>query len=510
MATGLKRRFKKNISKKIFIITFSLIFIVLIFSMLFQSFFFDDFYLNRKVKNMINETNKFSELYSYQVNNNRVLNEALFRFEQDNNSKAAIFSLDGNITFLPNFENSTYDFNTFSYYCSELLNNKELIYSVLHNGNTESTIFVNEVTNSTKIGVLTPISLSSKNDAILISVSSMQPIEEAASVIREFYIYLFLGFSVLGVILTLIYTKLISKPLQDINKVAEKMSALDFTAKCNVESEDEIGNLALTLNFLSSTLENALSDLKIKNEKLTQDIERERKIEENRKDFIASISHDLKTPIGIIKGYAEGIKDGIATGEDAIIYLDTIIDEAHKMSKLVTNMLELSKLESDTIQLVLNKFNILRLIQKIMKSFKLEFASKNLNLILKTDLEYCYVLADSFQLDQVLNNLISNALKYTPSNNDVIISVTESEEIIEISVENKGTFIPENELENIFNKFYTIDKSRNSALKSNGLGLSIVKKILALHESNFNLTNSEEGVIFTFTLKKAYDQDFIE
>ena len=504
----MKKRFNKSISKKIFLITFSLIFVVLIFSMLFQSLLFDDFYLNLKVKNIINETNKFSKIYSYQVDDNRILNEALFRFEQQTNSKAAIFSSDNKMKFLPNFENTGYDYKAFSYYCSELLNDSELIYSVLNNGNTESKIFINENTNSTRIGVLTPISLSSKNDAILVSVSSMQQIEEASSVIREFYLYLFFAFALLAGILTLIFTKLISKPLHNINKVAEKMSDLDFTAKCSVESEDEIGNLAITLNFLSSTLKDALLDLKVKNEKLTEDIEHERKIEGNRKDFIASISHDLKTPIGIIKGYAEGIKDGIATGEEVNIYLDTILDESNKMSKLVTNMLELSKLESDTIQLVLDKFNILRLIQKIIKSFKLEFTSKNLNLVLNTDLEYCYVLGDSFQLDQVFNNLISNALKYTPANNDVIISVKEIKNIIEISIENKGTFIPEVELDNIYNKFYTLDKSRNSSLKSNGLGLSIVKKILSLHESTFNIENSKEGVIFIFTLKKAEDQDF--
>jgi len=504
----LKKIFEKSISKKIFIITFSLIFLVLVLSMLFQSLLFDDFYLNMKVKSLINETNKFSKFYSYQVNDNHILNEALFRFEQQTNSKVAIFSLDGKVNFLPNFENTAYDFKTFSYYCSELLNDEELLYRVLNNGNTESRIFVNEITNSTRIGVLTPISLNSKNDAILISVASMQQIEEASSVIQEFYSYLFFLFTLLAVLLTFIYTKLISKPLHNINKVAKKMTNLDFSAKCSVESEDEIGNLALTLNFLSSTLEDALLDLKLKNEKLTEDIEHERRIEENRKDFIASISHDLKTPIGIIKGYAEGIKDGVATGDEVNTYLDTIIDESNKMGKLVTNMLELSKLEADSIQLVLDKFNILRLIQKIIKSFKLEFLSKSLNLSLNTDLEYCYVLADSFQLEQVFNNLISNALKYTPPNNDVIISVKEIDDIIEISIENKGTFIPEEELENIYKKFYTLDKSRNSSLKSNGLGLSIVKKILSLHESSFNLKNSKEGVTFTFTLKKAEDQDF--
>ena len=286
------------------------------------------------------------------------------------------------------------------------------------------------------------------------------------------------------------------------------MSAMDFTAKCEeTTSDDEIGNLAKTLNFLSSTLENALEDLKYKNKKLEEDIEKERKLEEMRKDFVASVSHDLKTPIGIIEGYAEGLKDGIATGKDALIYLDTIIDESHKMNKLVTNMLELSKLESGNLELVIERFNILRLIQKIIKSFKLEFESKNIKLELNTNLEYCYILGDIFQLEQVITNLLSNALKYTPNNNKVIVELNTNDELVTISIENKGAYIPEEEIDNLYNKFYRIDKARNSSNNSNGLGLAIVKRILKLHESSYSLFNTEDGVKFEFTLKKANDEE---
>ena len=226
-----------------------------------------------------------------------------------------------------------------------------------------------------------------------------------------------------------------------------------------------------------------------------------------RKDFVASVSHDLKTPIGIIEGYAEGLKDGIATGADALIYLETIIDESHKMNKLVTNMLELSKLESGNLELLIERFNILRLIQKVIKSFKLEFQSKNIKIELKTDLEYCYILGDVFQLEQVITNLLSNALKYTPPNNKVIVEITSNGELVTISVENKGAYIPEEEIDNLYNKFYRIDKARNSSNNSNGLGLAIVKRILSLHESSYSLYNTEDGVKFEFTLKKASDEE---
>lgn len=508
----MKKKLTLSISSKLFIINSSLIFILLIFSMIFQNLFFEDFYLNKKVKEMIKETKKFSELYSYQASNEKLLNEALFRFEQNTNSKIALLSLDGKFKFIPNYDKNTDDFQTLTYFCAELINNKDLIYEVLESNKSKTTIFENQFTKTTKIGTITPMSLNSFNDSIIVAVSSMQPIREATDVIKEFYIYLFLAFLILGLILTLIYVNLITKPLININKVAKRMSHLDFSVKCKVQGEDEIGNLATTLNFLSSSLERSLEDLKQKNIKLQEDIEKERKIEELRKDFVASVSHDLKTPIGIIEGYAEGLRDGIATGEDINLYLETIIDEAKKMDKLVTNMLELSKLESGTTELILEKFNILRLIQNLIKKFSLEYASKKLNLILKTNLEYCYVIGDSLQLDQVMTNLLSNAFKYTNKGKDVIIEVKTIENLVEISVENKGTHIPEEEIENLFNKFYKLDKSRNRSQNKNssGLGLAIVDRILTLHNSKFSLSNTYDGVIFKFTLKKADAPNFDE
>lgn len=483
---------------------------VLIFSMLFQILFFEDFYLSKKIKDMTRNAAKFSGFYSYDISDQNRLADALHSFEQQTNSKIAIFSIDGNIKYLVNYGKNNDDFQTLTSFCKELIDDKDLINKVFTTGKAQNRIFENEFSNTTKIGTLTPMSLNSENDSIVVTVSSMQPINEANGVIREFYFYLFLGFSIIGIFLSSVYANLISKPLVNINKVAKRMSAMDFTAKCEETSDDEIGNLAITLNFLSSTLKNALEDLRLKNKKLEEDIEKERKLEEMRKDFVASVSHDLKTPIGIIEGYAEGLKDGIATGEDALLYLETIIDESHKMNKLVTNMLELSKLEAGNLELVIERFNILRLIQRLIKSFKLEFNSNDIKLELKTDLEYSYVLGDIFQLEQVVTNLLSNALKYTPAGNEVIVKVNSNDEIVTISIENKGTYIPEEEIDNLYNKFYRIDKARNSSNNSNGLGLAIVKRILNLHESSYSLFNTEDGVQFEFTLKKAADEEIYE
>lgn len=351
------------------------------------------------------------------------------------------------------------------------------------------------------------MSLKSNNDSVIISVSSIQPIEEASKVIDEFYIYVFLGLAIIAGILSSIYSNLISKPLTNLNTVANKMSNMDFTVSCDVDREDEIGNLARTLNFLSKNLQNALTDLKQKNQKLEEDIEKERKLENMRKEFVDNVSHELKTPIGIIEGYAEGLKDGIVSGDDALAYLETIISESQKMNTLVKNMLELSKLESGTIKPKLESFNINRLISKILKNNHLKFEENDLKVNFNSSNPYSYVYADTFQMDQVITNIITNAIKYTPPHNLIDVSVNEENDKFKISIKNMGINIPESEINKLFDKFYRVDKSRQRTKDSTGLGLSIVKNILKLHNSEFNLKNIDNGVEFYFYLNKIVVND---
>jgi len=227
-----------------------------------------------------------------------------------------------------------------------------------------------------------------------------------------------------------------------------------------------------------------------------------------RKEFTANVSHELKTPIGIIEGYAEGLKDGIVSGEDAKMYLETIIDESKKMSVLVTNMLELSKLESGTTKPNPEAFNINRLITKVLKKHKPDFDENKFNVNFNSSTPYSYVYADPFQMEQVFTNLITNAIKYTPPSNDININIQEELDKFKISVQNMGVSIPEEEISKLFDKFYRLDKSRERTQKnSTGIGLSIVKNILHLHNSEFNLQNIDGGVEFYFYLEKIVSPD---
>lgn len=492
---------KHSLSKRLFIITLSLVVSLLLIGYFTLAIFFESFYSYKKTLSLVNEVNKFRDLYSYQISSDRDLYIALQKFENDTNSKVIVTSVsDNTVKYHPNITNTDKDsLATLTAFGKELLDDKDLINQVVKYSQTRYTNFDND----TKIGVISTLSINKSNDYLMFCVSPIQPIKEASEVINEFFVYLFLGLVFISSILALIYSNLISKPLVNLTHDANKISKMNFTEVCETNRKDEIGSLAKALNFLSKNLQAALFDLQKKNKKLEEDIEKERQLENMRKDFISNVSHELKTPIGIIEGYAEGLKDGIVTGEDANLYLETIIDESKKMTVLVTNMLELSKLESGTIKPNFESFNINRLITRILKKHKPDFEENKFNINFTSSIPYSYVYADPFQMEQVLTNLITNAIKYTPPQNDINIIIEEKLDRFKISVQNMGVTIPEEEIGKLFDKFYRLDKSRERTQKnSTGIGLSIVKNILYLHNSEFNLQNIDGGVEFYFYLEK--------
>lgn len=493
---------KHNLSKRLFTITFSLLLGLMAITFIFQTFFFESFYESKKKLNLTKQTNRFASLYSTQIEDYEGMAKALRIFENENNAKIGIFSsISQELLYLsdPSGKNSQ-DIKSLTQFCSDLLSNEFLKKEILSSGKSQTIIFTDRYSNGKKIGVMSPMSLYSKNDSIVVSIASIQPIQEASDVIREFYSYIFVGFVFISILLSFVYSNLISKPLIKINNVAKKMSKMNFKEKCVIDREDEIGNLASTLNFLSTNLDGALQDLKEKNKKLEEDIEKERSLELMRKDFVDSVSHELKTPIGIIEGYAEGLKDGIVSGDDALIYLETIIDESKKMSILVSNMLDLSRLESGVIKPNFEIFNINRLIKNLVNKFKIEAKENGLNLTFNENTEYSYVNADRFKMEQVLTNLITNAIKYTPIGNNIIVSIYKVKDDFQISVTNYGAQIDNGEIDKLFNKFYRIDKARNRSKNSTGLGLSIVKNLLDIHGFHYSLNNIDNGVQFRFNL----------
>ncbi|MDS0526359.1 HAMP domain-containing histidine kinase [Clostridium sp. SHJSY1] len=495
---------KQKLSFKLFFITLGLLITLMATTLIFQKVFFQGFYEKQKQSRLVTEVSSFKRLYSFELSNSSGLLTAMKNLEEKTNSKVAILSSNGEFLTLPDKSNTPSSDNTFQIFFNILLN-KGSLPKMLTKDQPIVETFDDDISGNRKIGVASSMSLNSKNDCFVIAIASIQPIQEASDVMSQFYVYIFIGFIFISIFLSSFYSNLISKPLIRLNNVALKMSKMDFNERCTISSQDEIGSLANTLNFLSSNLDNALKDLKEKNQKLEADIEKERSLELMRKDFIASVSHELKTPIGIIEGYAEGIKDGIVSGENTSMYLETIIDESKKMGVLVSNMLELSKLESGVIKPKFETFNINRLLSKLVKKHSVNAEENHLHIIFNESTAYSYVFADIFQMEQVLTNLITNAIKYTPENNDIVISICEEDDLYKISVLNKGSYIDPNELDKLFNKFYRVDKARQRVQNSTGLGLSIVKNLLELHNFKYSLANTHTGVEFKYYLPKATD-----
>ncbi|WP_055667567.1 ATP-binding protein [Desnuesiella massiliensis] len=495
---------KKTIVKKLFIITSIFLLSLIVGTMLFQSLFFQNFYLNRKMKNLEKDVVSFRLAYSFDISNNYALFNSMQLFEQKNNAKIAIYSDKGEVKFLANPDKQIDPkiLKTLNSIYLQIMQDSNYAENIFKSNEILTTVINDKEFTTKNIVCVAPISINSKYDNLIIAISPFQTIEEASSVIREFYVYIFIAAFFIIFILSFIYSNMLSKPLIKLNTTAKKMSNMDFSEKCSVTSEDEIGNLAQTLNFLSDNLHSALTELKISNEKLKDDIEKERKLEKMRKEFIAGVSHELKTPISIIEGYAEGLKDNIVEGEAKDFYIDVIIDETKKMTSLVYDMLDLSQMESGNYKLNKEVLDIMELIKLIVKKHINFVKDKEIDIHIALQ-EKFLVVGDKLRLEQVITNYLTNAIRYTPQKGFIKIYSIVKNDNIYIYFQNSGSFIPEKDLNNIWDKFYKIDKSRNRDMGGTGLGLAIVKNILTLHNSDFGVRNVEDGVEFYFSLKKC-------
>ena len=492
---------KNGITLKLFTITVVFLFIFISVVIFIQSLFFEKFYVTQKTKELKSNVEKFKS--NYTNNNSKNIFNAMSDFEDKNNAKIAILESNGTLKLIQqpivkekqsrNSEMMMLAINNWisspENYFDVLSTKKTIVYTLKH-----PSLYVDNLV------LVSPVVADGEIRDIVFVLSTLQPVGEAASVTRKYYVYVYISAVILIAILSLIYSKMISKPLISLNFTASKISELDFSAKCQVNSNDEIGSLGKTLNFLSEKLGITLNELKTANEKLKRDIKKEKQLEKMRKEFIASVSHELKTPISLIEGYAEGLRDGIPKGDDIAYYLDVIIDESKNMNSLVSDMLDLSQLESGNFKLSMSKFNVFDFINSIYKKHLNSINDRLLKLNISSTMKNIVVYGDAYRIEEVINNLISNAIRHTPFNKTISITLTSQEDKLLIQIENEGSFIENEDLNRIWDKFYKVDKSGNKQFGGTGLGLSIVQNILFLHKSDFGVLNTNKGVCFYFSL----------
>ncbi len=292
-----------------------------------------------------------------------------------------------------------------------------------------------------------------------------------------------------------------TKPIIQMNNTTKKLRNLDFNSKCNVKTKDEIGQLAQSINELSSELSYNIQNLNNKNKELKVEISEKNRLDERRKDLLNSVSHELKTPLALMQGYAEGLKLNVSKSkEQSDFYCDVIMDEANKMNQLVEKLLNINQVEFGDTRLYFSKFEINDFIESILKKYIKVFDENQIKWsIHKSD--PVIVTADLIMLESVFTNYINNAINYVDDNKEITVNISATKTRAKIEVFNTSPPFDEHDLTNIWNSFYKVDKSRTREKGGHGLGLSIVKVMQEAHGNNYGVKNQDNGVCFWFDVK---------
>ncbi len=331
--------------------------------------------------------------------------------------------------------------------------------------------------------------------------TNYQGIQESTSVSNQFMAYVGAIVLIVGIFIMLFVSNQYTKPILRLAKHAEDMQKLNFSFRYEDDRQDEIGILGNSMNALSDKLEETISELKTANNELQLDLERRTKQEEMRQEFLANVSHELKTPIALIQGYAEGLQENINDDpQSREFYCDVIIDEANKMNKMVKRLLSLNQLEFGNGQVHLEHFDLNTVVDSVLNSTEILFRQKNVALSYQRREEPVLVWADEYMIEEVVTNYISNALNHVKYDNKIEIKMLKGERVVRVSVFNTGDPIPEEEISKIWTKFYKVDKARTREYGGNGIGLSIVKAIMEAHNQSYGVRNYDNGVEFWFEL----------
>ena len=340
-----------------------------------------------------------------------------------------------------------------------------------------------------------------KNGYSVVIYDSLDVIESNTAMVEQ----IFIGFTIFVLIIMVgtiyIYMHSFITPMSRISRVTKNIARLDFSETCPNYRIREMGELSTNINYLSSALSSALVDLREKNEQLERDIEKRLELEQMRRDFISNASHELKTPIAIIQGYAEGIKVGINDRESSEEYCDVIINEADKMNNLVMRMLEVSRIEAG-FEPRNEVFVISDMVRGQLRAFAPLFNDSGVKVEYNVE-DNLRGYGEKALLDSVVGNYISNAMSHVSGKKIIRVGVVRIENVYRISVFNTGTKIDEADLEKIWTRFYRVDKARSREKGHFGLGLSFVSSIQQAHKQKYVVRNIDDGVEFWFDILAA-------
>lgn len=333
----------------------------------------------------------------------------------------------------------------------------------------------------------------------------ISPMSEAVKISNYLSILVGILTLIAGIFIVAVTSNTIARPIKELSWVAEAMRNLDFSKKYTGERSDEIGSLGESINSLSEKLEDTILKLREKNEQLEREIESKTRTDVMRKEFIANASHELKTPIALIAGYAEGLRDNVVKSDNAReTYAEVIIDETKKMNRIVRQMLDLMEIEGAE-KLKGRRFSLSDVVDEAANACGL--LAENNSVRLKRILgENCTVYGDCARINQAVINYITNAINHVDEKKEILIKTEDLGERVLFSVYNSGKNIPESAMEEIWTRFYKVDKAHTREYGGSGLGLAIVRSVINLHGGEYGVENLPEGVRFYFILNKEKTQ----
>ena len=488
----------KSVRFKLFLIMCIVIIFIVCCLIIINSIVLGSFYAYSKVVTVRNVYNKINDYYA-NVNSNMNLEEELRNIAFKNNFDIAIQTDNNIILYSTDKDFITAIDTVMNMNQMEESNEPNVIYRDSNmvirkiagsNSSMSYMLLSGELVNSYKLYIRIPIA----------------PIEESVRISNSVLVFIGCITIIVSGIIASVISKKFTDPILELNGITNKMAKLDFSQKYRIkDTDDEINELGKNINTMSNKLETVINQLRDNNIELEKDIEEKSKIDEMRKQFISDVSHELKTPIALIQGYAEGLVENVTTDDESRkFYAEVILDESNKMDKLVKQLLELMKLEYGKREFNNEKFDLRELVNEVIRKCDVMIKEKGIKVNLNVK-EPIYVFVDEFYIDQVVTNYFTNAIKHAEEVNgrkeiNIYIEKIKDKKKIRLYVYNTGENIKEEDLERIWKRFYKVDSSRNREDGGTGIGLALVKAIMNNYQNEYGVHNKENGVEFYFDL----------
>ncbi len=490
---------RKSLTKQIAMVFIGLMLLILFGNWLINIFFLEDYYVYKKQAQMVDS---YEFLNGYQDSSSYATEDFLEELNvtcTENNIRVAL--LDSSFTVIyPGNEVGSILAATLETYLMQIDNSPKTILSTSDNyviQKTQDRLMDREYMEIW--GLL-------DNGCAFLLRMPLESIRENVRISSQFLLY----FSILSILISVLLicwiSRKITKPLKELTDLSKRMAELDFSAKYTSGGQNEIGQLGDHFNRMSESLETAVSELKTANNELQKDVEKKAQIDEMRKEFLSNVSHELKTPIALIQGYAEGLKECINDNDESRdFYCEVIMDEASKMNQMVKKLLTLNQLEFGNDTVTMERFDLTALIAGVVQSAGILAQQKGAQILFR-ETEPVYAWADEFKVEEVVTNYVSNALNHVDGDKVVDIKIHRNKDTVRVTVFNTGQPIPEEDLDKIWIKFYKVDKARTREYGGSGIGLSIVKAIMESFHQKCGVINYDNGVEFWFELDSRQEE----